>query len=97
MYSRRTMAYVFAAPDFNRSAGSVGRSAGAGFSRTLQGQTEYMPTGWGWIDKPLRTWVGIHRALWINPFIVDVAVVLVWTLRKWDPPSPELRGVWNNK
>ena len=38
--SRQTMTYVLAAPDFNRSAGSSGRSAGVGFSRTLEGTSQ---------------------------------------------------------
>jgi len=33
--SYRVMTYVFAAPDFNRSAGSVSESAGAGSSRMV--------------------------------------------------------------
>jgi hypothetical protein len=31
------MTYVFAAPDFSRSAGSTAKLAAAGFSRTLEG------------------------------------------------------------
>jgi len=34
--SRRTTTYVFAAPDFNRRTGSIGKSARVGFSRTLE-------------------------------------------------------------
>jgi len=34
--SRRTTTYVFAAPDLNRRAGSIGKSARVGFSRTLE-------------------------------------------------------------
>jgi hypothetical protein len=40
VYSHRAMTYVLAAPDFNRSAGSSGRSAGVGFSRTLEGTSQ---------------------------------------------------------
>ena len=34
--SHKAMTYVLAAPDFNRSAGSIGWSVGIGFSRTLE-------------------------------------------------------------
>lgn len=37
MYIYWKIAYVFIAPDFNRSAGSIGKFVGVGFSRTLEG------------------------------------------------------------
>ena len=38
MYARTgRWTYVFAAPDFNRSAGSIGTFVGVGFSRMLEG------------------------------------------------------------
>ena len=36
VHSCRATTYVFAAPDSNSSADSIGKFAGAGFSRTLQ-------------------------------------------------------------
>ena len=37
--SPRTVTYVFAAPDFNRSADSIGKFVAVEFSRTLDGVT----------------------------------------------------------
>jgi hypothetical protein len=47
------MTYVFTAPDFNKSAGSIGKSAGVGFSRMLEGMSKFMMMNWGWIDETI--------------------------------------------
>ena len=86
--SRRTMTYVFTAPDFNKSAGSIGESAGVGFSRMLEGMSKFM-MNWGWIDGPFRTRVTLRGTLQVRFFVANVAVVSIFTSRKRYLPCSE--------
>jgi len=89
-WSHRAMTYVFAAPDFNRSAGSVGESVGTGSSRTLGEQNEFTVIDWEWVEKPFRTRVALSEVLWVRLFVVNIAVVPICIPREWRSPCPQL-------
>ena len=72
--------YVFAAPQFSRSAGSGGEPVGVGFSWTLgRTGTKFTATGWERISKPFQTRVTVRGAFkcvagWL---VLNIAVVTI--------------------
>jgi hypothetical protein len=83
------MTYVLAAPDFNRSAGSIGEPAGVGFSRMLGERVKFMAMNWERTDEPFRAGVVLRRTIWVRFLVFKVAVVPILRSGKWRSPCPE--------